>query len=192
MRTPKFLAKEGKNTQKSKEVPAREKRKEFQKSKERKIRAYHWQSTFRKHVCEVLCWIWVVSPGNEQGEFTKKSWFQGNWGEAKVPPFLGVPPLSIKHPQDNVSLQNAKSRPPICKLARVISVNLYTKTADWRSPIYILEGADLHFGGCQFYILEADIVLGVVYRKGVIPKKCGTYFGFPREIVRNDKAQSFL
>ena len=37
------------------------------------------------------------------------------------------------------------------------------------------------FGGCQFtfwrvpiYILEAEIVLGVLYRKGVIPKKGGT------------------
>ena len=37
------------------------------------------------------------------------------------------------------------------------------------------------FGGCHFtvwrvpiYILEAEIVLGVLYRKGVIPKKGGT------------------
>ena len=37
------------------------------------------------------------------------------------------------------------------------------------------------FGECQFtfwrvpiYILEAEIVLGVLYRKGVIPKKGGT------------------
>ena len=54
-----------------------------------------------------------------------------------------------------------------------VSVYFYTKTADWRSPIL--------FGGCQFtfwrapiYILEAEIVLGVLYRKGVIPKKGGT------------------
>ena len=40
------------------------------------------------------------------------------------------------------------------------------------------------FGGCRFtfwrvliYILEAEIVLGVIYRKGVIPKKGGTLFG---------------
>ena len=44
-----------------------------------------------------------------------------------------------------------------------------------------LEVANLHFGGCQFtfwrvpiYILEAEIVLRVLYRKGVIPKKGGT------------------
>ena len=37
-----------------------------------------------------------------------------------------------------------------------------------------MEGVNLHFGGCQFTILEAEIVLGVLYRKGVIPKKGGT------------------
>ena len=58
------------------------------------------------------------------------------------------------------------------------------------------------FGGCQFtfwrapiYILEAEIVLGVLYRKGVIPKKGGT-LDFPRifsnEIVQNSVAISVV
>ena len=37
-----------------------------------------------------------------------------------------------------------------------------------------LEGVNLQFGGVPIYILEAEIVLGVLYRKGVIPKKGGT------------------
>ena len=50
----------------------------------------------------------------------------------------------------------------------------YTKTADWRPPIpfwrvsiYILEGANLHFGG-------RNCLGGALYRKGGIPKKGGT------------------
>ena len=42
----------------------------------------------------------------------------------------------------------------------------YTKTADWRSPIT--------FWRVPIFILEAEIVLGALYRKGVIPKKGGT------------------
>ena len=54
-----------------------------------------------------------------------------------------------------------------------ISVYFYTKLQ--------IGGRQSLFGGCQFtfwrvpiYILEAEIVLGVLYRKGVIPKKGGT------------------
>ena len=42
-------------------------------------------------------------------------------------------------------------------------MEFYTKTADWRSPIPFW---NVH--------LEAEIVLGVLYRKGGIPKKVGT------------------
>ena len=45
-------------------------------------------------------------------------------------------------------------------------MHFYTKTADWRSPI--------PFWRVSIYISEAEIVLGVLYRKGVIPKKGGT------------------
>ena len=72
-------------------------------------------------------------------------------GEAKVPPFLGVPPFqkstpkTISAPIDALQSTNWRGD---------ISVYFYTKTAHWRSPIpfwgvslYILEGANLHFGG---------------------------------------------
>ena len=54
-----------------------------------------------------------------------------------------------------------------------ISVYFYTKKLQ-------VGGRQSLFGGCQFtfwrvpiYILEAEIVLGVLYRKGVIPQKGG-------------------
>ena len=69
-----------------------------------------------------------------------------------------------------------------------------------------LEVANLHFGGCQFtfwrvsiYILEAEIVLGVLYRKGVIPKKVGTLgscekfrkgVGGQRELARRNPSKT--
>ena len=94
-------------------------------------------------------------------------------GEAKVPPFLGVTPFQKSTPKTISAskmqidaLQNTNWRGKI-------SAHFYTKTAGWRSPIpfwrvsiYILEGV--------IYIVEAEIVLGVLYRKGVIPKKGGT------------------
>ena len=72
-------------------------------------------------------------------------------------------------------------RPPKCKIDALQNVN-------WQGVICVflykncsLEVANLHFGGRRFtfwrapiYILEAEIVLGVLYRKGVIPKKGGT------------------
>ena len=68
----------------------------------------------------------------------------------KYHPF-GDPPLFYEAPprqlapskMQNDALQNVDWQ-------GVLSVDLYTKTADWRLPIYILEGVDLHFGGCQF------------------------------------------
>ena len=58
-----------------------------------------------------------------------------------------VPPFSIKKPQDNFILQNAKWHLQNVYSGGEMSVWLYRKTADWRVPIYIL---------------EAEIVLGVL------------------------------
>ena len=72
----------------------------------------------------------------------------GLWEKPKVPTFLGVPPLFCKAMQID-ALQNVN-------WGGVISVQAYTKTADWRSTIYILES--------PIYIL------GVLFRKGGNPK----------------------
>ena len=65
-----------------------------------------------------------------------------SWGEAKVPPFLGVPPFSIKYPQDNFSLQNANWRPPKYNLARgdfwaFLYKNLQWSPKGWSSSVLI-------------------------------------------------------
>ena len=79
------------------------------------------------------------------------------------PPLFGDPPFSIKHPQENFSLQNVNWHPPkrdwlppICSFCIELHRNL-------PSPVCTLEGANC--------ILEAEIVLGVLHRKGVSPKK---------------------
>ena len=110
-----------------------------------------------------------LESGNTPGEKLKCHPF---WGSA----------LSIKQPQDNFSRQNAKWCPPKCKLTRGdFCVFLKKKTAEFLYKNCRLEVANLYFGGCRFtfwrvpiYILEAEIVLGVLYRKGVIPRKGGT------------------
>ena len=94
------------------------------------------------------------------------------WGEAKVPPFFGAPPFLL-----SIKLPPRQFQPPTCKLAPS-----KTHIGEGRClciPIQKLQigGHESLFGGCQFtfwrvpiYILEAEIV----YRQGVIPKKCGT------------------
>ena len=95
------------------------------------------------------------------------------WREAKVPPFWGSP-LFYKAPP-------RQFQPPKCKLTpsniqivegRFLCISIQQLQIGGRQSL---------FGGCQFtswrvpiYILEAEIVLGVLYRKGVIPKKGGT------------------
>ena len=56
-----------------------------------------------------------------------------------------------------------------------ISVYFYT-TKNCRLEVAnpFLEGVNFAFWRVPMYILEAKIVLGVLYRKGVIPKKGGT------------------
>ena len=96
----------------------------------------------------------------------------------KYHPFWGSP-LFYKAPP-------RQFQPPKCKLTpskiqivegRFLCISIQKLQIGGRQSL---------FGGCQFtfwrvsiYILEAEIVLGVLYRKGVIPKK-GWYFGFLR------------
>ena len=94
--------------------------------------------------------------------------------ELKSRPLWGFPLLYEAPPR--------QFQPPKCKLTpskiqivegRFLCISIQKlqiggrQSLFWRVPIYILEGANLHFGGCQFG-------LGVLYRKGVIPTKGGT------------------
>ena len=122
---------------------------------EREIKNEEWKLSMggrevtRKNAC--LCRTWVVRKVT--------GWQIG--GNPKYPPFWG-PPISLKHPQDNFSLQNANWHPPKCTLGRGDFCTIPYKSV----------------GECQFtfsrvpiYVLEAEIVLGVLYRKGWIPKR---------------------
>ena len=96
-----------------------------------------------------------------------------HWEKLKYHPFWGSP-LSYQAPP-------RQFQPPKCKLTpskiqivegRFLCISIQTLQ---------IGGCQSLFGGCQFtfwrvpiYILEAEIVLGVLYRKGVIPKKVGT------------------
>ena len=99
----------------------------------------------------------------------------------KYHPFLWGSPLFKKAPP-------RQFRPPKCKLmpskiqigeGRFLCISIQKLQIGGRQSL---------FGGCQFAfwrgpicILEAEIALGVLYRKGVIPQK-GWYFGFPRAV----------
>ena len=102
------------------------------------------------------------------------------WGEAKVPPLFAGPLFSIKHPQDNFSLQKCKLTPSKIQMGEGRGEFL-TKTAGWRSPIpfwgvpmYILESANLHFAGWN--------CLGCSYRnrRGRCDPQKGEHFSFLR------------
>ena len=89
---------------------------------------------------------------------------------------FGDHPFSIKH-QDNFSLQNW--HPP--KLAP-------SKKGLWTSNLQFLyinyteiTPPQFTFWRVSICILEARIVLGVLYREGKAPKKVGT-FGFPQSL----------
>ena len=60
----------------------------------------------------------------------------------------------------------------------VISVWLYTKNCRLEVANPFLEGADLHFGGCQFTFWRLTLSWGVLHKKGEETQK-GWYFGFP-------------
>ena len=105
--------------------------------------------------------LWGFLPCTQVGEKLKYHPF---WGS---PLFYKAPPRQFQ--------------PPKCKLTpskiqtvegRFLCISIQKLQIGGRQSL---------FGGCQFtfwrvpiYILEAEIVLGVLYRKGVIPKKGGT------------------
>ena len=82
--------------------------------------------------------------------WSQKLWFTGTQSTN----LFGFPSFSIKHPQDNFSLQNVNWHPPKCKSAPskkgLATSNLQFCIELHRnhpSPIYILEGVNLRFGG---------------------------------------------
>ena len=85
------------------------------------------------------------------GEVSKEE--DNLWG---CHPFSGGPPFSIKHPENNFSLQMRRGKGDI-------SVQFKTRTTDWRLPIL--------FGA----IMEAELVLGGLRETGGSPKE--GYFG---------------
>ena len=102
-----------------------------------------------------------------------------HFAEIQGTTLFGDHPFSIKHPQDNFGLQNVNWHPPKCKLTPskegLATSNLqffYRNTQ--KSPL-----PNFTFWRVSICILEAEIVLGVLYRKGWTPKKVGT-LGFPQ------------
>ena len=96
-------------------------------------------------------------------------------GKLKYPPF-GNHPFSIKHPQENFSLQNVNWHPPTCKLPPsqrdwrpLICSFCIEKHRNLPSPTCILDGVNLHFGGWIY-------LGGAQEEKGEPPK--GGYFSF--------------
>ena len=94
----------------------------------------------------------------------------------KYHPFWGSP-LVYKTPPRQFQPPKCKLTPSKIQIGRgQISVYFETKTADWRSPIpfwrvsiYILEAANLHFGGCQ-------LSWGGFIEKGWSPKRVVFWF----------------
>ena len=115
-------------------------------------------------------------------------------GDTQCTPLLGgpqPPPVFQKAPSRQFHLQNATWHPLTCKLGRGDVCVILDK--NWR-----LEVADLHFGGCQFtfwrvpsYILEAEIFLGVLYRKGGNPKR-GVLWVSPNHIIKFKSCEDFV
>ena len=89
---------------------------------------------------------------------------------------FGRSPLFYKAPPPPRQAQPPKCKLTPSKIQIVEGRFLCTSTQKLQ-----IGGRQSLFGGCQFtcwrvpiYILEAEIVFGVLYRKGVIPKKGGT------------------
>ena len=99
-------------------------------------------------------------------------------GNPKYQPFWASP-LSIKHPQDNFSLQNVNWHPPKCKSAPskkgLATSNLqFLYRTTQKSPL-----PNLHFGGCQFAVWRLKLSWGCFIEKGGTLKKVGT-LAFPQ------------
>ena len=87
---------------------------------------------------------------------------------------FGDHPFSIKHPQDNFSLQNVNWHPPKCKLTPSKK-----GIGDLQSAVFVYKYTEISprqftFWRASICILEAEIFLGVLCRKGGTPKKGGT------------------
>ena len=107
----------------------------------------------------------------------------------KYLPFWGSP-LFYKAPPRQFQPPKCKLTPPKIQTVegRFLCISIQQLQIGGRQSL---------FGGCQFtfwrvpiYILEAEIVLGVLYRKGVSPKKGGTLDSRER-FARIDSRESF-
>ena len=84
--------------------------------------------------------------------------------------FVGDHPFSVKHPQDNFSLQNANWRPPKCKSTPSKKGLATSNLQCWYRNTQEISPPQFTFWRLSICILEAEIVLGVLYRKGGPPK----------------------
>ena len=92
-------------------------------------------------------------------------------GEIQSTNLLGGPPFSIKHTQDNFSLQNANRHPPKCKLERGDFCVVLYKNCRLEVANPFLEGPNLHFGGWQFTFWRLKLSWGCFIEKGGNPKR---------------------
>ena len=107
---------------------------------------------------------------------------------------MGIEVLPFNHRENRRSLAilfaEEIAHLGVLKIARfcggAVKIAAATQTVEGRFLCISIQklqigGRQSFFGGCQFtfwrvpiYILEAETVLGVLYRKGVIPNKGGT------------------
>ena len=91
---------------------------------------------------------------------------------------FGFPPFSIKHSQGSLSLHNVDWHPPKFKSAPSKKF-LATSNPQFLNRTPQIAPPQFTFWRVSICILEAEIVLGVLYRKGGTLKKVGT-LGFPQ------------
>ena len=95
-------------------------------------------------------------------------------GSYSTPPFLEIPPFSMKHPHDNFSLQNVNWHPSKCKLApskkglAIPNLQLLRRIAK-KSPLL-----HTYFGACQFALRRLQLSWGCFIERGENPQKGGT------------------
>ena len=112
-------------------------------------------------------------------------------GRSQSTTLFGGPPFSIKHPQDNFSLQNANWRPPKCKLARGDFCVFLYKNCRLEVANPFLEGVNLHFGGCQFTFWRLKLSWGCFIEKGWYPKRVVLWFSATHARALRDLTSRF-
>ena len=92
-------------------------------------------------------------------------------GRSQSTTFFGDHPFSIKHPQDNISLQNVNWHPPKCKLTPskkgLATANLQALCRNTQKSLL----ANLHSGGREFAFWRLKLSWGCCMEKGGPPKR---------------------